>query len=475
MRIVLKLTLAIALGITLVLGVYGWLRVRQDSAAYIDEVGRDHITLGTAVAESARAVAAQSGVDHAVKLLDKIHDDSDNKMHFVWVRCGACEPTRPEHLPNAIEHAELIEGNERFLVTRVPLALSEGVEGVLEVRESLLPAAAYRAQKVNRVLTAIALSAGACFLIVGGLGWWFVGRPLRRMIGKVRRVGAGDLEQPLLLAQKDEIGQLAREVDSMCVEIGRARDRATRESEARIRTLAQVRHADHLSAVGQLASGVAHELGTPMHVTLARAKMIQRGDATGDEAKINARIIAEQVERMTRIIRQLLDFGRAKKGRTERTDLSQIARSTVALLEPLAAVSEVVMRLDGAKSPVAVTADPEHLRQVVMNLLVNAIHAQPTGGEVRVHVASVKASRPGTDVDDESEHARVLVEDDGPGIEPEDVPHLFDPFFTTKGVGEGTGLGLWVAHGIVQQHGGWMEVGGGAGAGASFAVYLPRV
>jgi two-component system, NtrC family, sensor kinase len=472
MRLVLKLTLAIAVGIALVLGIHGYLRVQQESENYLTDIRRDHVTLGSAVAEAARDVAERSGIEHAVKLLDKIHDDDGNKMHVVWVRRGANEPAHSEQLPRGIEHAELIEQGERFLVTRVPLELSPGFEGVLEVRESLAQAVALHEQKVERILTAIGLSIAICALIIGGLGWWLVGRPMRRMVDKVRRVGGGDLGQPLDLAQRDEIGQLAREVDSMCVELGRARDRAHRENEARIRTLGQLRHADRLSTVGQLASGVAHELGTPMHVTLSRANRIARSESTDEGG--DARIIVEQVERMTRIIRQLLDFARANKPRKERTDLSHIAKSTAALLEPLAAKGDVAVRVDGAEAPVAVTADPEHLRQVVTNLLMNAIHAQPTGGEVRVSVSSVLVSPPGAAADDETEHARVVVEDDGPGIEPEDMAHLFEPFFTTKGIGEGTGLGLSVAYGIVQEHGGWMEVDGRPGQGAAFAVYLPR-
>jgi signal transduction histidine kinase len=163
---------------------------------------------------------------------------------------------------------------------------------------------------------------------------------------------------------------------------------------------------------------------------------------------------------MTRIIRQLLDFARASRPRKEHVDLAQLAKSTAALLEPLAAKGDVAVRVEGTSAPVAVTADPDHVRQVVTNLLMNAIHAQPDGGEVRVHVGSVRVSPPGAAADDERDHARIVVEDDGPGIAADAMPHLFEPFFTTKGVGEGTGLGLSVAYGIVHEHGGWMEVGG---------------
>jgi methyl-accepting chemotaxis protein len=246
---------------------------------YMRDLRRDHVTLGSAVAEAARAVAARSGHDHAVKLLDKIHDDDGNKMHVVWVRRGPHEPAREQHVPAGIEHAELIDAGERFLVTRVTLELGVGFEGVLEVRESLAPANAYLENKIERVVTAIVLSTLVCLLIVGGLGFWLVGAPIRRMAAKVQRAAAGDLDQPLGMKQRDEIGELARAVDAMCIDLGHARDRAHRETEARIRTLGQLRHADRLSTVGTLASGVAHELGTPMHVTLARGRSPTRASS----------------------------------------------------------------------------------------------------------------------------------------------------------------------------------------------------
>jgi signal transduction histidine kinase len=311
-------------------------------------------------------------------------------------------------------------------------------------------------------------------IVVSVLGFVLVGRPLRRLADKARRIGAGDLSGPLLIRQRDEVGQLAAEMNHMCELLQAEHQRADAEAAARLEAQDQLRHAERLSTVGKLASGIGHELGTPLNVVAGRAKMIASGEVTGAEASESARIIGEQAERMTKIIRQVLDFARRRGPQKARRGLKEIVRSAGQLLRPLASKRDVALELPEEDAPeVAAAVDAGQLQQVLTNLMLNGVQAMPGGGALRVEIAREPA-RPPPDCDrPEGVHVAIHVTDRGTGILPEHVGHVFEPFFTTKGVGEGTGLGLSVAYGIVRDHGGWITIRSAPGKGSRFTVYLP--
>ena len=177
------------------------------------------------------------------------------------------------------------------------------------------------------------------------------------------------------------------------------------------------------------------------------------------------RLIIDQSERMASIIRQLLDFGRRGGSDRQATDLGAVIESTVRLLEPLARKRHVELEVALPKEPIIVSVNHLELGQVLSNLALNAVQAMPKGGRSLVELRR----------DSERGHpvAVLSVSDEGTGIRPEDVPRVFDPFFTTKGVGEGTGLGLAVAYGIVADHGGRVSVATEWGRGSRFDVILP--
>jgi len=234
----------------------------------------------------------------------------------------------------------------------------------------------------------------------------------------------------------------------------------------------QLRHADRLNTVGKLASGVAHELGTPLAVIDGHAKRIVRRTPPPDTAH-DARVIVEQAARMAAIIRQLLDFARKRGAVRAPADVGALSRDTLRLLEPLAAKRGVVLRVDDAGGETRISVDAAQIQQVLTNLVMNGLQAMPGGGELRVAIEHARRTPPPWIGGGEAEYLLVRVVDHGAGIAPEHLPHVFEPFFTTKDVGEGTGLGLSVAHGIVAEHDGWIEATSELGAGATFTVYLP--
>ncbi len=310
--------------------------------------------------------------------------------------------------------------------------------------------------------------AAVCVLLLGAV---FVARPVGQLIDFARRVGEGDLTQRLSLRGRDELAELAQALNTMCERLAEARAQITAETNERIRTVEQLRHADRLKTVGQLAAGIAHELGTPLNVVSGHAKMITTGESSPQEIQESARIILDQTAHITAVIRQLLDFARPNKPVPSDVDLAELARHTTHLLGHLASERRVRLTLSEPLSATLVRVDGGQIRQALTNLIVNAVQAVPSGKAVTVQLRTMSVAAPGSQ--SPRDFACLVVQDEGPGIAAEDLPRLFDPFFTTKPVGEGSGLGLSVARGIVEENGGFIEVKSTPGQGSSFAIYLP--
>jgi len=303
-----------------------------------------------------------------------------------------------------------------------------------------------------------------------------VGRPVAALVDKARRIGGGDFSGPLQLRTRDELSQLATEMNSMAAALEAAARKVAQESAARLRALEQLRHADRLTTAGKLAAGLAHELGTPLNVVAGRAKMIATGEIESpEEGSESARIIVDQAERMARIVRQLLDFARRGVSEKRSADLGALVRQTCSLLEALGTKRDVSIRYHEPTPSVRAHVDAAQIQQAFTNLLVNAIHASQRGSHVDITVSSVDVAPEGGPHEGQGPWAVIEVLDQGAGISVEQLPEIFDPFFTTKPVGEGTGLGLSVAHGIAQEHGGWIDVESEPTRGSRFRIFLPQV
>jgi signal transduction histidine kinase len=364
------------------------------------------------------------------------------------------------------------DGHE-LLHTYWPIALDAGRTGGLELSKST----AELAEKKRIILLQTAAQMGVTVLVAGvvtvliGLG--VVGRPLRLLIDKTRRVAAGDLTGPVEVNTRDELAELAESLNQMCARLARSQAEIRDQTAARIAAMDQLRHADRLKTVGRLASGMAHELGTPLNVVSGRAGLIASGKLPAGEIVQSAEAIKAEADRMTTIIRQLLDFARRSTPQKAPVDLREIAADTIDLLSAIAAKHQVTLSLVDGDKPAIAQVDFAQIQQVLTNLLLNAIQAMPDGGRVQVDVRRRLVRPPEGHEGGENDYLRVCVEDEGRGISAEDLEHVFEPFFTTKDVGEGTGLGLSIAYGIVQEHGGWIDVSSEPGRGSCFSVYLP--
>ncbi len=222
----------------------------------------------------------------------------------------------------------------------------------------------------------------------------------------------------------------------------------------------QLRKTERLAELGTLASGMAHEIGTPMNVILGRAELLMR-KAKDESTRRGLETIVMQVERITKIMNQLLSFARKRPSAQRPVDLGKIAGEVLDMLPENFQKNDIQVIKDYSSDLPHVLADPDHMSQVLLNLVLNACQVMPEGGTL-----TLTLGRRNNDVE-------LGVKDTGTGIPDEHISKVFDPFFTTKAVGEGTGLGLTVVHGIIQEHNGSIRVENVPGQGAAFTISLP--
>ncbi len=485
MKLARKLTLALLVGIWTVLAVHASLEVAREAQAFEDDLVEDLRIIGRVLRPAVTRIWRREGQVLAMQVLE--YEDNPQRrvnIRWVWLNATQWDPHRPILNPEYLSRVALGEevffvhdpddGTEARAYLYVPVSLEPFSAGALELSESLAPERHFLRETITRLVITTGVMALVSGLVAILVGVYFVGRPMRRLAERARRIGEGDLDSRVDLKQKDEIGQLATEMDAMVDRLKLAQGRIETETAARITALEQLRHADRLMTVGKLASGIAHELGTPLNVVAGRARMAMEPGVTPDEVALNARIIVEQSERMTRIIRQLLDFARRGRAQKAPVNLPTLARQTLTLLKPMAEKHGVVSAVTAPPDLPDVQVDQGQMQQVLTNLLVNAMHAMPKGGSLSVAMELVTATPPADVGGEAAPFVRVDVTDSGTGIAPEHRSHIFEPFFTTKDVGEGTGLGLSVAHGMVREHGGWIAVRSEVGQGSTFSIFLPQ-
>jgi signal transduction histidine kinase len=483
MKLVPKITLAF-LAVTVAVMSTGILRrVRRESGYERTSRERDLSLVAQSMADGAAMLWQSQGPDAATAMIAHA-GRRDGEVRIRWV-CLTPE-TRPQapsvdcaSLGTPEEPRRAIGDGRRYAY--VPVVGGGSVRGAIEVSASLAPEEGFRSRTIIDSVTVTAFNVSIIFALSFLLGLRLVARPTRALVEKARRVGKGSFEDPLVLPGGDEFGELAAEMNAMCAQLAAVHARVKAESSARVAAMEQLRHADRLTTVGKLASGLAHELGTPLNVIEARASMIVSGetpppaDAEGalGAARRHAEVVVEQSDRITRIIKQLLAFARMRSSEKTRSDVVEMVRESIDLIEPIARKKHVALKFAPDPGPAFAAADAVELQQALTNLLVNAIQATAEGRAVDVEIDRETLTPPVEHGGGAAEYVRLSVKDEGCGIPEGDIERVFEPFFTTKDVGEGTGLGLSVAYGIVRDHGGWIAVESEVGRGSRFSIYLP--
>ena len=488
MRLTLKLALSLLPGILVVLAASAYLEMRRDVATFDIDSRQDDMMIGKVVTSAINRIWNLGGHDQAVAFAADASVNGRSGHGFRWLEGSALSDLPPGSMATLAQGDEVWserrEPSPGTLFVYAPLLRAGALAGVLEISEPLTNERRY-AERIGLSMVVTTLSLAAVGLLMTTvLGAWLVGRPIKALISKARRVGAGDFSGRLDLRHAGEIGELATEMNLMSERLAEAGMQVAAATAAQIAAIEQVRHADRLSTVGKLASGIAHELGTPLNVVSGRAQLIQESVPAGSGDKIgaaellevadHARIIVEQSRRMSAIIRQLLDFARRRGVQKAAYDLRQLVAQTVSMLQNLAGKRRVALVVEPASAPAFAQVDASQMQQVLTNVVVNAIQSMPTGGTVTLSLRPSSTQAPPGAECAAGERWEIAVKDEGEGIALEVLPRVFEPFFTTKAVGEATGLGLSVAYGIVQEHGGFITVESEPRKGSRFAIHLPK-
>jgi two-component system NtrC family sensor kinase len=331
-----------------------------------------------------------------------------------------------------------------------------GVIGVLYV--GLLQAPfVHQLNVINAVFLTIVLGATVASLILLFMANELVLAPVRHVVVMAQKVIGGDMSARVGIRPPGEMGVLCRAIDSMAQAV------AEREELLKYATRQQIGRSEQLASVGRLAAGVAHEINNPLTGVLAFADMMRDKENMDEQDRQDLELIIRETKRVRDIVRGLLDFARETPFVQKPMDINELIRQTLRLLGKREAFQHIYMVEDLGDNLPLVSVDRNQLQQVLLNLTLNACEAMLDGGTLMVGSTT--------------ENGRVVVKvtDTGCGIKREHLDQIFEPFFTTKPVGKGTGLGLSVSYGILQQHGGTLEVESELGKGTTFTITLPAV
>ena len=483
MRVSAKLTLGIS-GVTLLIaGVHGWRQMVQERRDLRGAVDREIRTLGNACQVSFEHALRDQQFTDIQGALDSLEGIAPDLDLFVFAPGGALRAQSAGSQEEDVLHrfasqastqrAPILEIDTdiRWRATLgLPLIDDNGhdigaivaVKPLAEVRRDLHDTR--RAILISLVALVVAVTGAQALL-----GTIWVTRPLTRMAAEMQKLRAGEPAARVGTRRNDEVGRLAEEFDALAGDLRVAHERIAREVETRIAIEQGLQRVDKLATIGQLSAGLAHEIGSPLQILSGRARALLTHDLRPEEVRKNASILAEQADRIARIVERLLDISRRRPSAFAPIDLAVPVRAIFDLVEPSARRRGIALTVvtDGRIPPVV--ADIDQIQQVVLNVLKNALAATPEGGRITLRLSSSAIDSANGRV----AAVRLAVGDDGCGMSEEIRARLFEPFFTTRAAQGGTGLGLPVVRAIVQAHGGGMSVASTEGAGTRVTIDLP--
>jgi len=372
-------------------------------------------------------------------------------------------------------HAGVVgHSREEDMAFRAGEALIEKIHSMVALTNTRLNA------KTEKVLGDITRSKGVLYVLLAmgpllslGLAVVFIRgftKPVNTLLEATRILKSGNLDHRVD-GMKEEFGELASSFNDMS---GSIREQMIRMREAE-RTLAkanrdlklaqeQMVRAETMAALGTLSSGISHELSTPLSVILNMTQLMKQ-EVKDDPALLkDMEVVEYEANQAIKVTRSLLGFARNAKTRKEHVDVNRILEELFKILEFQPAAKSLKLKVEPAPDLRRIHANSGQIRQVFLNIILNAIQAMPDGGELEIST--------GREVSEGREGVMVTIRDTGVGIPKGDLQSIFQPFFTTKE--EGTGLGLAISFGIVKEHGGTIEVESEVLQGTTFRVFLPE-
>jgi len=501
-----------------------WLEARSIQQTVDDNVREAALAVGRSVDQNVTSLVQLSNREARTKELDKILANLPDLLNIVLYSF----PTEPGEQPLAItsagptdlirqegapvlvqrvreERQPLIDYADRPKTHRVFLAAPIFLKGVvvgatyaefstLQMDEAL--EALRRASRTRRLLT------GAAIVVAINLFLFFkVHRPVKRLLTAVESVSRGTMTSVVPVGEQDELGELAGTFNDMVRKIRQAThdneqlteslramndslqmkvSEATAEVLQKNRALAHTNEllsaaqrdaarAQRLSALGQMAATVAHQIGTPLTALSGHIQLMAEDPTLSTESRQRLETVETQIERTSKIIQDMLMYARRPEPVRSPLDLNACVAECIALFRPEFERRKITLVTEGSHHVEKVEADVQQLQEVFNNLIENALDAMPAGGALVVRISP--------HAEPEQPHHRTFVEvefaDRGCGIDAEQLAQIFQPFFTTKKARRGTGLGLAIALETVRAHGGQIKVDSNPGKGSRFTIVLP--
>ncbi len=518
-RLSVRLTGVVTVVTAFTIGIFAWLAIRAHERQLIDQVVRDAALFSETIRSSTYHDMLEDRREDAYLIMDTIGRqegiekvrffNKEGRVTFSTDRgevgrlvdkkaesCYAChaadQPIVRLSIPSRSRTYWL--GDHRVLGMVTPIynepacsnaachvhRPTQSVLGVIDIGMSLADvdraSAALRWSTVGLALLAMVVLAAMVSMFERRV----VVQPLVAVMRATRRIADGELQQSIAVERRDEIGLLATSFNRMTASLAETQarlhelmeslERQVDERTAALRQAqAQLVQSEKLSSLGRLAASVAHEINNPLSGILTYAKLLIRQLESGrfDEASRQAclrqlALVQRETERCTAIVHNLLDFARQRPPAMKSLALVAVLDEALSLIGHKTELQNVVIVRDYRDVP-PVEGDPGQLRQAFVNIALNACDAMPAGGTLTVRLRALPADGGGADV-------AVEFADTGTGIAPEHLSKVFDPFFTTKQ--KGTGLGLSVVYGIVDRHGGKLEIDSEPGRGTTVRIRL---
>ncbi|MFC1746686.1 ATP-binding protein, partial [Candidatus Riflebacteria bacterium] len=447
------------------------------------DIKRDILYLGNALKSIAEDTWQEKGEKEVLKMIENLNQKKHPvKVRWIWVDSKKGSYFYPRVMKARLKSLKdgkplcffisTVSG-KTSIISYFPLKISTVSQAAIELSESLLPFEKVVAHSLYRSFLLFFLLILTAFCIIFISGYWIIRPPLNKMIKKLKKAGEGNFNYPLIINSDDEFGELSLAINDMCENLSKALDRVLVEGQLRKEAIEQLRHSDRLTSIGKFAAGIAHEIGTPLNIITGRAEMIYEGNLANDEILKYVRVMDKQAQRITTIIRQLLDFARRSEPQLRPINLVESISRVIKLLSLLARKQKIQIHFNKNQPPFISLGDISQIEQVFFNIIGNGIQAMSEGGKMEIDLKIEYKDCPPEMVQKKGKFIIISFSDSGIGINEEDQKHIFEPFFTTKEFGKGTGLGLSIAYGIIREHGGWIELESKFGKGSIFKVFLP--
>ena len=482
MGLKLRLILILTIPAVLAVGVHGLLRIRQERAQLLEEDRQSMALTARAMQIAVENALRDRQISDVKRLLAEMVEQQE-AIDRIRLFDRSLRPTLVsnalslgEDLPEEVLRRVMQTGGTEAFYRRqdkrsvlyyvLPLRDRRGaVEGAMEIVHLAAGIDTRLRAAANDVWIRLGILLVVIVVLTAAALQRQVLRPLSRLLAGIQSLGRGQPGPPLTVARRDEFGRVAEAFNEMAAQLEAAHRRLLAETERTLELEQHLRQTETLAVAGKLASALAHEVGTPLNIISGRAEFLQTTPGLDEPARKDLAIIGEQIDRISKIIRSMLDTVRSQKLEIQPTPLAEILDRVLPLLRHPARRRGVTLAASIPDELPRMLADPGQMQQVLINLVLNALDATPPGGVVEI----------GVSLEDSGGRAgvAVAVRDTGSGIPDELKPRLFEPFFTTKPAGQGTGLGLAICRDIIRAHGGEIRVESQPGAGATFIVWIP--